>query len=160
PDPVRGRAEPVGQLGPVALAGADPALERGQLPDQPARDEQDDEREQAALEAAEPGDAHRVGAALPLPGLARRALRLRGRGVLLRLVLLRMPVAGARLGLRPVLGRLLGPGHLPLGAAAQRVLARVQVLDLGLLVAVAGRAQLVLPGVRVLGAALAVAAGR
>ncbi|CAO0832570.1 hypothetical protein SMICM17S_08692 [Streptomyces microflavus] len=44
------------------------------------------------------------------------------------------------------LGRLLG--RLALGAAAQRVLARVQVLHLRLLVAVAGRLELRLPGVR------------
>ncbi|WP_203608113.1 hypothetical protein, partial [Streptomyces anulatus] len=36
---------------------------------------------------------------------------------------------------------------LALGATAQRVLARVEVLDLGLLVAVAGRLELRLPGV-------------
>ncbi len=52
-----------------------------------------------------------------------------------------------------------GPGHLPLGAAAQRVLAGVEVLDLRLLVAVAGRAELVLPGVRVLGAAAGLPGG-
>ncbi len=64
-----------------------------------------------------------------------------------------------RLRLRPVLLRrrlrlvLLGlRGRLPaLRTAAQRVLARVEVLDLGLLVAVTGRPQLGLPGVRLVG---------
>lgn len=72
------------------------------------------------------------------------------RGVLLRL-LLRIAVTLRRALLRPLLLGLLGPllraGDLPLGAAAQRVLVGVEVLlDLCLLVAVAGGARLVLPG--------------
>jgi hypothetical protein len=49
---------------------------------------------------------------------------------------------------------------LTLGTAAQRILARVEVLDLRLLVAVAGRLQLGLPRVRAVGLRRAVGALR
>lgn len=76
-------------------------------------------------------------------------------------MLLRIAVAGllGRRALRGLARLLRRAGDLPLGAAAQRVLVRVEVLDLRLFVAVAGRAQLVLPGVRVLGSALSGAPG-
>ncbi|CAM5585417.1 hypothetical protein SBADM41S_10163 [Streptomyces badius] len=69
---------------------------------------------------------------------------------LVLLLVLWIAVAGGRALLRALLGPLrllLRPGDLPLGAAAQRVLVRVQVLDLRLLVAVPRGPQLVLPGV-------------
>ena len=166
-----------------SLPSRDPVLERGQLPDQPAPDDQDHDHEQAALEAAErPGSAsgwrcaaaaaRRLGLGaggwrrVPLRrrllvarlGLRRR-VRCRSRAsllllllaVLLLLVILRgLPAVLLRLPLVGLLRcGLLGAGGAA-GPAAQRVLARVEVLDLRLLVAVAGGLHLVLPGVRVL----------
>src|SRR6478752_7975499 len=156
---------------PEALPLGDPVLKRRELPDEPGGDDQQHHREQAALEAAEAGDAHRVGAALPRLSRGGRLGRglLRGR-VLLPLLLLwlvRLLVAlglllGA-LGLPALLGlgRLLRLRRLlALGATAQRVLARIEVLDLRLLVAVPGGPELGLPGVRLVGPRGAVGAGR
>src|SRR5262245_61532845 len=71
----------VTDLGEEAPRRTDPLLERGELPDQPARHEEQYQRHQAALQTAQTRDLHRVGAArtrlAPGPGLRRgRPLRL------------------------------------------------------------------------------------
>nr|EIF90019.1 hypothetical protein [Streptomyces tsukubensis NRRL18488] len=79
------------------------------------------------------------------------ALRRLGLGLLVRLGSVLLLVVVLRRALRGslVLGRALGR-LLPLRPAAQGVLSGVEVLDLRLLVAVAGGPQLGLPGVRIL----------
>ncbi len=77
--------------------------------------------------------------------------------MLLRVAVALLPAAlrgPLLLGVRRLLGLLLRAGDLALWAPAQRVLVGVEVLDLCLLVAVPGGTQLVLPGVRLLGAGL------
>ncbi len=92
----------------------------------------------------------RGGVPLLLPLTTLRLLRLLLRRVLLWLSPSSIPVSGRRLlPLRRallLLGPLLRTRDLPLRTAAQRVPGGVEVLDLGLLVAVPGRAQLALPG--------------